>query len=591
MLFALMAISSFACSDDDPQLGASDIGTNDVADARLTDITDTGWGDSSDTGTDETETNDGDELGLPCEHDTDCASGTCLVNSAFVGGYCTQMDCVSHSDCGVAGFCVEDDQWGDFCAVRCWHDVECRTGYLCLEQASSPVQVCLPGSRPGNEPDGEPCISDNECRGGTCLPEPDWPGGHCTTLGCFTDNGCTTDEDTEALCLERHVMSNYCVVGCQSSSDCREDYHCWEQEEESFCAPAVYQPVGVDPDEAPFLITCQTLSDGSPVNLDFEIDPQTTSYMVTPFANDGAWLYPNAIELPDGTEINLRGENDFQQTGAELLGFTNPTLVPAAPDFQHQLQSGSHTYQIDTDSTEICWYVLQEATSGTTIDLNIYLVGVPGIDARSAAEDEEIATVLSTVEDIYGGAGLTVDTVRFFDVDAEDAQRLQIIRTEADLGELVSLSQPPGESLDDVLSVNVFLVRAFAMAGSGAIGISLGLPGPPALHGTRASGVVFTSEYIGRTLWMGRNNEVDGSIFTGGVFAHEIGHYLGLFHTSEMYGYGSDPLDDTPYCPSDDFPNRCPDRHNLMFPIAGVDQTEVSEQQAWVVGVSPLTKD
>ena len=298
-----------------------------------------------------------------------------------------------------------------------------------------------------------------------------------------------------------------------------------------------------------------------------------------------------ALSLPDGTEIDLRGENDFQQTGAELLGFTNPTMVPATPDFEDHLQSGPHAYLLDTDSTEVCWYVLQEADSGATIDLNIYLVGVPGIDAASASENEDIATVLATFDAIYAGAGATIDVVRFFDVDPTDAQRLQIVRSEADLSEIARFSEPPGDSLDEHLSVNVSLVRGFAMGNSGAIGISLGLPGPAGLHGTRASGVVFTSEYLGVTLWMGRNNEVDGNVFTGNVFAHEIGHYLGLFHTSEMYGYGSDPLDDTPYCPTDDFPRRCPDGANLMFPIAGADQTVISEQQAWVIGVSPLTKD
>jgi hypothetical protein len=34
------------------------------------------------------------------------------------------------------------------------------------------------------------------------------------------------------------------------------------------------------------------------------------------------------------------------------------------------------------------------------------------------------------------------------------------------------------------------------------------------------------------------------------VMAHEAGHYLGLFHTTEQTGTTFDPLQDTPECPS-----------------------------------------
>lgn len=126
----------------------------------------------------------------------------------------------------------------------------------------------------------------------------------------------------------------------------------------------------------------------------------------------------------------------------------------------------------------------------------------------------------------------------------------------------------------------------------GAIGISMGLPGPAGLHGTPASGVVFTSEYMGRSVPSRFDNtDVDGNLFTGLIIAHEVGHYLGLFHTTEQQGRGADPLDDTPECDGGDFPQDCPDLNNLMFPLAGDGHTEITPDQTYMMEVNPLTKD
>jgi hypothetical protein len=51
-------------------------------------------------------------------------------------------------------------------------------------------------------------------------------------------------------------------------------------------------------------------------------------------------------------------------------------------------------------------------------------------------------------------------------------------------------------------------------------------------------------------------------------------------------------LDDTPFCPSNQWrnPGNCPDIQNLMFPFAGNDHANVTDDQAFVLHANPLVK-
>ena len=79
--------------------------------------------------------------------------------------------------------------------------------------------------------------------------------------------------------------------------------------------------------------------------------------------------------------------------------------------------------------------------------------------------------------------------------------------------------------------------------------------------------------------------------------AHEIGHYLGLFHTSEPGGEHHDPLADTSECTNDfgydydTWGDDCGESiyENLMWPVWTTDN-EVTDDQLWVASSHPLVK-
>jgi hypothetical protein len=529
-------------------------------------------------------------FGAPCTSDGDCGSrGSCLDEAAFRDGYCAELDCASNLDCGAAGVCVTGAS-GTFCAERCLGESQCRNGYGCFNQAGTALSACLPlgGGNSDGAADGEACASHADCRGGTCITSEGWPAGYCTTTFCDNFEDCASNGQ-DNRCLIQRGGTNFCVRICTSQAECRDGYVCQGIGGGlGYCGPNPFEPIDVVPEDYPFDITCQPVLDNGVLRLEYDIAEDTTAYMVTPYASDGFWINPLRVDLPSGGRVDFAGMNDFQLAGAQLLGWTNPTVVPATAQLAAQLEAGRHTFVLETGASEICHYVLEESTPGTTIDFNIYLVRVPGMTAANAPDDPNMSAVLATFDAIFAAADVQIGQVRFFDVTGADADRYGVLRSDADLNGLVALTTRPGDTVDDVLSANVFFLRSITMGG--AIGIASALPGPAGLHGTSGSGVVFTSQFLGQQ-FQEDGRTVDGNAYTGVVFAHEVGHYLGLFHTSEQFGFGYDPLPDTPRCSGRDFPDRCEDLTNFMFPFAGIDHTEVTPDQVWVLQVNPLTKD
>ncbi len=537
----------------------------------------------------------GSDDGEPCQDSAECAGGVCNPDPTWPDGYCTTQPCAADSDCTAPDVVCSSFENASMCLLTCRTENDCRDGYYCGEAVGRPETVCLPGEPPvvvpGGNADGEDCATDSDCAGGTCIEPPDWPNGYCTTLDCRTFEDCArgVDGDINNRCLIQQ-QTNFCVRICESNDECRAGYTCQAiGGGVGFCAPGFGAPSEeVDLLDHPFDIVCGVETDDRGLaTIDFTIAEDTTAYMITPFGLDGGAVSPVGIELPDGGEVDLDGANGFQLTPSILFGFINPIVIPATPQDESQLQSGDHTLLVQTTSNDLCYYLLEESGGNSVIDLNVYLVGLPEVSAASAPDDENFVELFDAFADIYEQAGVEVGEIRFIDPPQDVVDTYQIIRSQEAAEALVVETDVPGDTLDDALSMNVFFTRSFSFSnGQGVLGISMGLPGAAGLHGTRSSGVAFTAEYMGGNI----PGEGNGNAYTGIVLAHEVGHFLGLFHTSEQFGGGFDPLDDTPQC-RNNFPNGCPDIDNLMFPLAGSSHTQLSDGQAWQIRVSPLTKE
>ena len=491
----------------------------------------------------------------------------------FIDESCQVLGCPEGQVCGDDGLCT---------AASCTNDDQCGGGLACTALGDE-GKTC---QQPTGVADGEGCTQDSDCQGGTCIT--DWPGGYCTTPDCNNFEDCSR-LGNDNRCLQVRGP-DICVRLCTSDAECRDGYVCQGlSAQQGACFPAPPPPAqAIDPAvlaNNPLNITCQDTVNGV-ATFDFTVSPGATSYMVTPIDPTGNQLVPSSISRPLGSAITFNGANRFQATPSQVFGNMNPTIIPATPDFVGQLEPGAHTYTVQSASEQMCWYKLEESQPGDSIDLNIHLVGLQGVNAANAAQNANLQATLNHVNALYQAAGISLGTIRYFDASPAIAQNFSIVRNADALGDLVASTTKPGDTLDDVLSMNVFFVRGFADGGT--IGVSYGLPGPAGLHGTDGSGAVFTAEYMGGQTTDGLGVPVDGNLFTAQVLAHEVGHYLGLFHTSEQNGFNFDPLGDTPQCSR--IAANCPDIDNLMFPFASATGNTITPNQAFVLGVNPLTK-
>ena len=211
-----------------------------------------------------------------------------------------------------------------------------------------------------------------------------------------------------------------------------------------------------------------------------------------------------------------------------------------------------------------------EQKKAGAIDINLCLSGTKGITATNASQHPLIVQMFADVKDILAQAGIEIAHFRLFDM----AQTTLIVKHDNGLDlEIASLflgapALPPG--------INVFLVDAI-MVDTGAApvtiaGLSGGIPGPPsgliARQPGPRSGVVLATNA--------------GQDLIGKVMAHEICHYLGLFHTTEADPPTGQPLHDA----IPDTPETGDDT-NLMYFKTSQAASKLTPQQAAVLQANP----
>lgn len=552
----------------------------------------------------------GRDDGDSCNANHECHGQVCLTDFVgWPGGYCTTSDCFNTTCRGDDAICVVLDQTQTLCMTHCQDSSDCRDGYICARVGDQ--NVCRNRLEDGPSPGefGAACQSDTDClRDLEC--ETSLPGGYCVLRGC---ESCTE----ASSCATIGSVSDICAARCEQTRDCRPGYICQNVGEADICVPFDRPEPAVS-----FTTTRQVLGMAcNPIKLEapegehrwemtYTVPAGWTAYTIVPTVTTGR-LDIKSIQRPGGTidlvndyiHHNLRAVDEpldvYEGVGIyKTVSYDWPLMIPYAPSYQSLVEPGEHKIFLTTDGDVPCLYVL-EGTQGTTLDLNIYLLGVPGLTAANVGTNPDVQAVLAQVNALFQTGGISLGQVRFIDGDRESQERYGIVRGLSDLRNVTALGQPVGPDLDAHLSVDVFWVEDILVGQTSGLilGLSAGVPGAPGLHGNANNGLLF------RLADLGADNS-----YVAHIMAHEIAHYLGLRHTTETLhntsGEGveefkqlvgtTDPINDTPVCSN--FAQQgynCPDASNLMFPVAPRSNSaaaSLSPEQAQVLRSNPLVK-
>ena len=190
------------------------------------------------------------------------------------------------------------------------------------------------------------------------------------------------------------------------------------------------------------------------------------------------------------------------------------------------------------------------------LDLDVYIASAD-LTAAQAVGDPQMERLFRSVATVLGNAGICLGNVTFHDLPEWARVKYSIVNVDS-TGPCDPLSQLFTLGLAQSPSVHLFLVDGLDVTDNGdqfqIAGIDGSIPGPSGVPGTVNGGAVVTLGNFGREVRPGdcSRSTLDlsrcGTDHMAYVVAHEAGHWLGLYHSTERSGTLFDPLADTPTC-------------------------------------------
>lgn len=417
-------------------------------------------------------------------------------------------------------------------ALDCQRDVDCAGGDVCARSSAgglvdlSEVELqCVGEGAAAN--DGAECLETSDCGRGLCL------------------------------------VADRCVAPCVQDDDCGDGFRCADVYARASlsalqtmrgCVEEVSGGPGWEVSVAPIE---RRISFGER----FELPGRRAGRInlsILEGLNQGE---ARALSTDDGeTLFDFTGAVDGSQVNPFVpIDFITTVLLPISPRSPvasgYALTLGPRRPR-NVSGREI---QLSGAPGGNIIDVDMFYLPAGVTVTGNRRIPAQLEGVLARFEDLLReSAGIQIGEIRHHPVVGRLARRLTV-------APLVGTGHP---NLDEARglsagldrpSVSFFWMRDIELV----LGTAGNIPGPWGVHGSVQSGIGLNGDAIIEAMRFIRP-EV--------TMVHELGHFLGLFHTTESDGSVFEPLEDTPSCTTDPNgdgffePSECPIAgENIMF--------------------------
>ena len=308
----------------------------------------------------------------------------------------------------------------------------------------------------------------------------------------------------------------------------------------------------------------------------FVVPSDGISFMLATFMDNNSVVAFYSLSDPDGTNIL----SSLGTWGG--YGFAS-VLVPQTPNFS--AKAGTWTFKNYANDRVKLSLRTGSTPSAATITVQPYITG-------TTWSANDIASALSVMSNIYNTNGITLSLKDTITISESQYATVSDNFTDSTTSALVSQGSKD--------TVNLFFVEDQPSSETALYGVSAGLPGTMGIASSWNGVINYLSAHAtGSTL---------NSQLLGETAAHEMGHWLGLFHTTEANGTSFDPLSDTAQCAisrdNDNdakvYPEECVGygADNLMFwtawstssQAAGKKQENLSSEQQYILKYSPIAK-
>ena len=303
------------------------------------------------------------------------------------------------------------------------------------------------------------------------------------------------------------------------------------------------------------------ISNGLSERIEFEVPYGVDSFLIEVRGKRGLY-YLAELVMPNGRDIVEAGT--YTTRGAREVPGLVDWLFPNSPG----LQASEGVYSLTvrgrdartganlTEDIKVSVYLPQakpEITCGILVD---FLVDDAALG--EATFNDAVDRIYERVNRNLRQVGIKIDNYQSYrvnmqssDINLGDGSAISIV------DDVLDATIPIGAAREN--SVHVMLVRRIGGSDNPTFdpaGYSMGLPGPYAANRGTSAVLVSTELYADGL----------GALDADGLassLTHEIGHFLGLYHTSERNGANHDPIADTPECDSE---FSCTDefRRNIM---------------------------